>query len=97
EIVDGADVWMIERRCQSRFTIETFQVGVLGGEFRGQNFDDDVAAQPGVGRFVDRALSPGADLCPHFVIPQSLPSHGPRYLTLKQSVTQLIHIVAAWM
>ena len=39
EIEDGADVWMVQRRGETRFAFEAFQVCFFRAEFRGYDFD----------------------------------------------------------
>ena len=82
---------MVERGRETRFAVETFQVGFFGSQFGGQNFDDHGAAQFVVGGFINRALSAGAELLENLVIAESLPDHECRYLTLKNDGLQILY------
>src|SRR5205085_4213285 len=52
EIVDGADVRMVERRGEHRFALEAFEVHLFAGQLRRQHFDDDRAAELRVDGFI---------------------------------------------
>ena len=76
EIEDRADVWMIEGRGETGFAFETFEVGFLGGEFCGKDFDDNGSTQFRINGFIDRALSALTELLEDLVIPQGRANHG---------------------
>jgi hypothetical protein len=76
EVVNCADVRMVQGRSETRFTIETLQVCVFASEFRRQDFDDYGAAELRVGRFVDRALAACANLVGYFEAAEGLTNHG---------------------
>ncbi len=61
DIVDGADVGMIERGGGAGLAAETFDsLGVMGDIIR-QKFESDVAAEAGVGSFVNDAHAAAAE------------------------------------
>jgi hypothetical protein len=53
---------MIERRQQTRFTLEASEPVGVAREGIGEGFERDVAAEPRVARAVDLAHATGADL-----------------------------------
>ena len=62
DIVDGADVGVIQRRCGTRLAAEPSKsLGILG-EVRGQGLQRSEALQPRVLSFVDHAHSAAAQL-----------------------------------
>src|SRR6185503_13490350 len=69
EIEDGADVWMVERRGQTRFAFETLEICFACGQLGGQNFDDERAAELGIDRFIDGSLSALTELLENLVVP----------------------------
>ncbi len=76
DVVDGADVWMIERGCGARFTAETFDgLGVLRNVI-GQKFQRDTAAEARVLRFVYDAHSAAAQFFQHGVMGDGATDHG---------------------
>src|SRR4029077_19413263 len=61
DIVEHADVRMIESGNRLRFAVETgFHLRVVG-EMRRKNFDCNCAIQPSVACFIDFTHAPGAD------------------------------------
>ena len=67
EAVDAGDVGMVQRREHFRFALETREPIVVSGERWRQDLDRDLAFQPGVGRPIDLAHAPFADLGGDFV------------------------------
>jgi hypothetical protein len=76
EIENCADVRMIKRRSETRFTIKALQVGVFASEFRRQHFNDNGAPELSVGCFVDSALAARANLVRDFEAADGLADHG---------------------
>src|SRR5215208_5201534 len=62
QIVDGADVWMVQRRGEARFAFKSLEVCFFRAKLRRYYLDDDRVAQLEVGSFVDRALPAHAEL-----------------------------------
>src|SRR6266705_6826954 len=56
EIEYGADVRMIQRRSQSGFAFESFQVCFLASKFRGKDLDYDSPAQLIIDGLINGAL-----------------------------------------
>ena len=92
KIEDSANVRMIQRRSQPRFPIESFEICLFRGQLRRQHFEHHGAAQFGVGRFIDRALSAGADFMGDFVVAEGLPDHAWRYLTPNLAELQRLRV-----
>ena len=61
EAIDRADVWMIQRRQQARFSLEACAPARIRGKDVRQDLDRDVAFELGVSRAIDVAHSPGAE------------------------------------
>ncbi len=55
DVVQRADVRMIQRRDSACFAIEPFTELRIAGELRRQDFDGDVASQPRIARAIDFA------------------------------------------
>src|SRR5437764_1091262 len=79
EIKNRADVRVIERRSESRFTLKAFQVGFFNGEFRGENLYDNGATKLRVGRFVNCSLPTGANLLKDPIVPKLCADHSFAY------------------
>src|SRR5713226_1798339 len=87
-LVDGNDVWMIQRRRRLRFARQTAP-GILAGDWeRRQYLDGDGAIQAGVPSLINPAHSTGADFRPDFVMPQSAPR-----LQLGRFGERLLHLL----
>jgi hypothetical protein len=69
EIEDRADVGMIERGREPRFTLKAFQICFLGRQFRWQDFDNNRPSKFGIYGFVDSALPARTELFENLVIP----------------------------
>ena len=69
EVEDGADVWVVQRGSEARFTFKTFEVCFACGQFGGQNFDNQGAAEFGIDGFIDSALSALTELLENLIIP----------------------------
>ena len=67
DVVQRADVRMVERRDGARFALEALAELGIGGECVGQDLDRDDAIEPRVARLVDLAHAAGADEREDFV------------------------------
>ena len=67
DVVDGADVWMIESRNRERFALETRARIRLVQRRRRQHLDRDDAVQASVAGFVDLSHTAGAEQPKQFV------------------------------
>ena len=61
DIVECADVWMIQRRDGTSFPLESLAQIRIGRDMRGQNLDRDCAIEARVARFVDFAHPAGPE------------------------------------
>ncbi len=75
QIVDSADVWMVQRRCEARFAFESFQVCFLRAQFRWNDLDHNRASEFEVGRFVHFALPAHTELVSDAIVAKSLTYH----------------------
>src|SRR4029079_16157940 len=62
EIEDGSDVWVIQRRCETRFAFKSFEVRFLRAELRRYHLDHNRPTELDVSGFVDRALPADTEL-----------------------------------
>jgi len=60
DVVDGADVGMVERGCGAGFALEALEGLAVVGERLGKKFQSDMAAETKVFGFVDLAHTPSA-------------------------------------
>ena len=67
DVVEGADVRMLERGDGPRFALEPLTEIGVGGERRGQDFDGDEAIEPDVARLVDLAHAAGPQRAQDFI------------------------------
>src|SRR5437763_15838917 len=72
ELEDGADVWVVQRRCKSRLTFESFEVCFFRAELRRNYFDDDGTAEFGVSGLVNRSLPAHAELVRDAIVAEGL-------------------------
>src|SRR5689334_3686274 len=70
DVVDGADVRMIEGRDDARFALEPLAKLQVGRQLRGENLQRDVAIEPHVARPIDLTHSPFANPGLDFVRPE---------------------------
>src|SRR6185503_15890043 len=56
EVVDRADVRMVQRRRELRFSFKSFEISLFGAELRRDDFDYNRTIEFGIGGFVNRAL-----------------------------------------
>src|SRR5687768_12712723 len=75
EIEDSADVWMVQRRGETGFSFEAFEVGFLRAEFGRNDFDNNGAAQFVIDGFVDRSLTAHAELFHDAIVAKGLAYH----------------------
>ena len=76
DVVDGADVGMVEGRCRLRLALESLErVPVPGHLFR-EELQRDGALEPGVFRLVDDTHPPAAELFQNPVVRNGLADHG---------------------
>jgi hypothetical protein len=80
EVVNGADVGMIERRSGLRFTLETAQRLRIAGDFVGKEFQRHEAVQARVLGFVNHTHAAAAEFFENAVMRNGLPDHWPRIL-----------------
>ncbi len=74
-VIDRADVWMVEPRCSLRFTPKAFQrSGVFGGML-GQKLQGDRAMQTLVLCFVNDTHAPATELARDLVVGNGLTDH----------------------
>ena len=59
DIVNGADMMMIESGCDTRLALEPLQTPAVFGVFGREHFQGNVALQQNVARFVDLAHATG--------------------------------------
>ena len=76
DLVNGADVPVIQGRCCPRLAVEAFERLRIGGGAVGQELDGDVPAQPQVFGPIDDAHSAGAELRRHAIVRDCLADHG---------------------
>ncbi len=75
DVVDGADVRMIERRGSPRFALEALQGLGVPSQLVGQEFERHPAAQPAVVSRVDHPHTPTAELGHDLVVRNDLTDH----------------------
>ena len=76
DLVDCADVWMIQRRCSKGFPLEAFASGRIPGQLFRQKLQGHMAAQLEVFRFVDHTHAAATKLFQDAVVGDGLPDHG---------------------
>ena len=75
DVVDGADVRMIQRGCRLRLTLETAQSLRVSGNLLGQEFQSDETMEPGVFGLIDHTHAAAAQLFNDAVVRDGLPDH----------------------
>ena len=76
DVVDGADVGMVQRGGGTRFTLESFERLRIVGEIVGKKFESDEAAEARVFGFVDDAHSATAEFFDDAVVRNCLADEG---------------------
>jgi hypothetical protein len=71
DVVDGENVWMIERRSGTRFPFEAALAIAIEAECGWQDFDGDLSAQARIARAIDLAHAAGPDEADDFVRTQA--------------------------
>jgi len=76
DLVDGADIWVVERRSRPGLSAKTFEcLGVLG-KIIGQKLQGDESPKPGVLGLVDDTHPAAAQLLDDVVVRDDLADHG---------------------
>src|SRR5579859_1213133 len=76
EVVDRADVWMVEFGQGQGFLAESFARRVLSQLSGREDFQGNISVEPLIARSIDNAHSTGADLFEDMVMADSLADHG---------------------
>ena len=76
DLMNRADVGVIQRRGGSRFTFESFQRLRIAREFFRQELQRDVATELEVFRFVHHAHAAAPELFQDAIVGDGLPDHG---------------------
>ena len=76
DVVDGADVGVVQRRGGAGLAAEAVEDGKLAANLVGQKFECDEAAKAGVLGLVDHAHSPAAKLFDHSIMGDGFADHG---------------------
>ena len=79
-VVNGADVGMIQGGCRLGFALETGQGLRVAGNFRGQKFEGNETVQAGVFGLVNHAHAATAQLLENAVVRNRLADHCQRML-----------------
>jgi hypothetical protein len=75
DVVDDADVWMIEGRCRARFPLKSLaRLGILG-QFLGKEFQSNTPAEALVFRLIHDAHSATTQLAHNAVMRDCLVQH----------------------
>ena len=74
-VVDGADVGMVELRCGARLSHKSFQRARIRGQVLGDEFQRDMPAQAEILRLVNNSHSAAAQLRQHAVMGHRLPDY----------------------
>src|SRR5262249_19671737 len=75
DIVDGKNVWVIQRRGGSRFLLESPEVGGVVTGFGPDQLEGDIATEPFIVRAEDLSHSSSAYFFEDPVVPDALPDH----------------------
>ena len=75
DVVDGADVGMIQSRGSARFALETLERLGVARQLVGQELQGDKAAEPRVFGLVNHAHPAAAQLLHNAVVRDGLPNH----------------------
>ena len=76
DVVDGADVGMVQRGCGLRLALKAAERLRILGDFIGQKLEGDEAVQPRVFGFVDHTHPAAAQLLDDAVVRDGLSDHG---------------------
>src|SRR5262245_50700707 len=75
QIVNRANVWVVERRGELGFSFKASEVYFIRRQLRRQNFDDNGSFERGVDRLVNCALPALAELGNDAIVKELLPNH----------------------
>ena len=75
DLVDGADVRVVECRCSTSLTTKSFESLRVSRQFIGQEFEGDEAPKLCVLGLVDHTHSPAAELLDDAVVRDGLAEH----------------------
>ena len=75
DVVNGADIWMVQRRCGPGFALEARQRLRVPGHFIGQKLEGDEALEAAVFRLVDHAHAASANFFDDAVVRDGLADH----------------------
>ena len=75
DVVNGADVRMVQGGSSLRFALETAQRQRIASHFIGKKFESDEAVQPGILGLIDHPHAAAAKLLDDAVVRDSLPDH----------------------
>jgi len=75
-VVNGADVGVIQRGSGARFPLESLEGLRIPGHILGEKFECDEAAKLGVLGFVDHAHATAAEFFDNPVVAESFADHG---------------------
>ena len=76
DVVNGADVGMVQRRSRLRLALKASEGLRISGHFIRQKFERDKAVQARVFRFVNHTHTAAAQLVDNAVVRNGLPDHG---------------------
>src|SRR5215813_1505036 len=76
EIIDSANVWMIECRGSSGLALEAFEGLCIPGQFLRQKLQGHMPAKSGVLRFIDYSHAAAAEFVENLVMRDLLPNEG---------------------
>ena len=88
DIVQTADIRMIERCNGAGFTLEPLSPGAVGRELAGQHLDRDRAIETDVSRLVDLAHAAGPEEPEHVIWTEARAGGQPHVVFLGESLTQ---------
>ena len=74
-VIDGADIGMIECRCRTSFSLKVLQCLAVPGELLGQKFQGNISTQASVLGPVNHTHPSGTDLLQDFVVRYGLADH----------------------
>jgi len=75
DVVNGADMRMVERGCGSRFALKTLHRLRVGGEVRREELQGHLSSEPRVFRAVDDAHAAAAKHVQHAIVGDDLADH----------------------
>ena len=88
DVIDRADVWVIERGCGARLTLKPFQRLPILRQFLGEKLQCNESAKPSVLGFVDETHPAAAKFADHSVMGNNLSDQSGRILLMKFHIVQ---------